>query len=93
MEFNILSVITDLAIVFAIVIIVQWLKNGVDKQGAWRWWFVVPVIAGTIAGFATEVLAPSTNLWLIIRSAAIYCAGTITVYHGWKFIKKVLPIA
>ena len=88
MEFNILSLVADAAIVIALVIIIQVVKSKVDPLGLWRWWFVLVLGTGYVVGFITELVGEPT-VWGVIRGGFLYAAAMITAYQAYKALVKV----
>ncbi len=88
MEFNIGALGIDTAIVIALVVLIDFVKAKVDGLHAWRWWFVVVVGSGYVAGFVTELFAESTTAWLVIRSGFLFAAGMVFAHQAYKAFKK-----
>ena len=87
MDFNILSIVTDVGVVFAIAIIAQQVKK-LDPLNAWkRWYFAVPIGLGVVAGLAFGI-AQQAGWWGIIRNGFVYGAAAAWVYDTYKRVKS-----
>ena len=89
MEFNILSLVTDAAIVIALVIIIQVVKGKLDPLGLWRWWFALVLGTGYAVGLVTELVGEPT-VWGVIRGGFLYAAAMITTYQAGKAAVKAM---
>ena len=90
MQFDLATLGIDAGIVFAFVVLIDYIKGKIDPMHLWRWWFVVVLGSGCVAGLATELFAETTNLWLVVRSAFLFSAGMVLVKNAYEQIKKAM---
>ena len=90
MGFDIATLGIDVAIVVALVVVIDFVKSKVDGLHLWKWWFVVVLGSGCVAGLATELFAETTNLWLVVRSAFLFSAGMVLVKNAYEQLRKAV---
>lgn len=75
----------DLAVVIAIAIIAEAVKR-LDPDDKWkRWYVLVPLGLGLIAGVAMHISrADSIGVFSLLKAAVLYAAGASYAYSWYK---------